>query len=112
LERAKRFPLLYCEKVEGGEAPVVINVQASRKLMALALACKPEELAAKFTERQGKPLAPVEVTGAPVQEAGQFVNMERPGSVTPPARCHVILLTIPCPQIVRRYQTPRPAKVS
>jgi UbiD family decarboxylase len=68
LEKAKRFPLLYCEKVEGGDAPVVINAQASRKLMALALECKPEELAAKFTERQGKPIAPVEVADAPVQE--------------------------------------------
>ena len=55
LEKAKRFPLLYCEKVDGGDAPVVINAQASRKLMALALECQPEQLAAKFTERQGKP---------------------------------------------------------
>jgi UbiD family decarboxylase len=68
LEKSKRFPLLYCEKVEGSEAPVVINVQASRKLMALALECPPEELAAKFTERQGKPIAPVEVSDAPVHE--------------------------------------------
>ena len=70
LEKAKRFPLLYCEKVDGSDAPVVINAQASRKLMALALECKPEELAAKFTERQGKPIAPVEVhdKAAPVQE--------------------------------------------
>jgi 2,5-furandicarboxylate decarboxylase 1 len=68
LEKSKRFPLLYCEKVEGSDTPVVINVQASRKLMALALECKPEELAAKFTERQGKPIAPVEVTDAPVHE--------------------------------------------
>ena len=68
LEKAKRFPLLYCENVEGGDAPVVINAQPSRKLMALALECQPEELAAKFTERQAKPLAPVEVTDAPVQQ--------------------------------------------
>ena len=68
LEKRKRFPLLYCEKVDGSEAPVVINVQASRKLMALALDCKAEELAAKFTERQGKPIAPVEVKDAPVHE--------------------------------------------
>ena len=27
LEKAKRFPLLYCEKVEGGDAPVVINAR-------------------------------------------------------------------------------------
>ena len=68
LEKSKRFPLLYCEKVEGSDAPVVINAQASRKLMALALECKPEELAAKFTERQAKPIAPMEVTDAPVQD--------------------------------------------
>jgi 2,5-furandicarboxylate decarboxylase 1 len=68
LEKAKRFPLLICENVEGSDAPVVINAQASRKLMALALECRQEELAAKFTERQGKPIAPVEITAAPVQE--------------------------------------------
>jgi UbiD family decarboxylase len=68
LEKAKRFPLLFCENVQGSDAPVVINAQASRKLMALALECRPEELAAKFTERQGKPIAPVEVSDAPVRE--------------------------------------------
>ena len=74
LEKSKRFPLLYCEKVEGSDAPVVINVQASRKLMALALECKPEELAARFTERQGKPIAPMEVTDAPVHEFVKLGN--------------------------------------
>jgi 2,5-furandicarboxylate decarboxylase 1 len=69
LEKARRFPLLFCEKVEGSEAPVVINAQSSRKLMALALECKQENLAARFTERQGKPLAPVEVSNAPVHES-------------------------------------------
>jgi len=59
LEKSKNFPLLFCENVEGSEAPVVINVQASRKLMARALECKPEELAVKFAERQSKPIAPV-----------------------------------------------------
>ncbi len=68
LEKIKRFPLLYCEKVEGSDAPVVINAQSSRKLMALALECKAEALAANFTERQGRPIAPVEVSDAPVQE--------------------------------------------
>ncbi|MGZ8490225.1 MAG: UbiD family decarboxylase [Candidatus Binatia bacterium] len=68
LEKAKRFPLLYCENVDGGDAPVLINAQASRKLMALALECQPEQLAAKFTERQGKPIAPMEVGDAPAQE--------------------------------------------
>src|SRR5438093_12073634 len=68
LEKSKRFPLLFCEKVEGSDARVIINAQASRRLMALAMECKPEELAAKFSERQGKPIAPVEVSEGPVHE--------------------------------------------
>ena len=68
LEKIKRFPLLFFEKVKGSNAPVVINAQASRRLMAIALDGKPEELARKFGERQSKPIPPVEVTEAPVQE--------------------------------------------
>jgi len=72
LEKSKRVPLLICEKVEGAEAPVVINAQASRKLMALALECRPDDLAVKFTERQSKPIAPVEIGQAPVHEVVQL----------------------------------------
>src|SRR5881409_1837365 len=36
--------------------------------MALALECRPAELAARFTERQNKPIAPVEVSEGPVHE--------------------------------------------
>src|SRR2546429_3091657 len=68
LEKIKRFPLLFFEKVKGSDAPVVINAQAGRRLMAIALDGKPEELARKFGERQSKPIPPVEVTEAPVQE--------------------------------------------
>jgi UbiD family decarboxylase len=68
LEKQKRFPLLLCEKVVGSDAPVVINAQSSRKLMALALECQQDDLAKRFTERQGKPLAPVEVSNAPVHD--------------------------------------------
>src|SRR5919108_4565836 len=68
LEKRKRFPLLFCETVEGGNAPVVINAQASRRLMAIALECGPEELAREFSERQVRPIQPVKVSEAPVQE--------------------------------------------
>jgi 2,5-furandicarboxylate decarboxylase 1 len=69
LEKRKRFPLLFCENVESSsKAPVVINAQASRRLMALALKCNPEELARRFSERQSKPIKPVEVNDAPVHE--------------------------------------------
>lgn len=68
LERRKRFPLLIFENPDNGQAPVVINAQASRRLMSVALQCKPEELARVFSERQSKPLAPVEMINAPVHE--------------------------------------------
>ena len=68
LERRKRFPLLFFENPPNGLAPVVINAQASRRLMSRALECKPEELARAFSERQSKPLPPVEMINAPVHE--------------------------------------------
>ncbi|HZH82264.1 MAG TPA: UbiD family decarboxylase [Phototrophicaceae bacterium] len=68
LERSKRFPLLFCEKVNGSNAPVVINVQASRKLMAFALECRADELAAAFSARQNRPIPPVELSAASVHE--------------------------------------------
>jgi 2,5-furandicarboxylate decarboxylase 1 len=68
LERRKRFPLLIFENPNDSQAPVVINAQASRRLMSIALQCKPEELARAFSERQSKPLTPVEMINAPVHE--------------------------------------------
>lgn len=68
LEKKKRFPLLFFENVEGGRAPVVINAMASRRLMAIALETKPEDLARKFTEHQAKMISPVEVSDGPVQQ--------------------------------------------
>ena len=71
LEKRKQFPLLFCEKVQGSDVPVVINAQASRRLMALALECEPRELARTFSERQAKPIPPVEIINAPVHEVIQ-----------------------------------------
>jgi 2,5-furandicarboxylate decarboxylase 1 len=68
LERRKRFPLLLFQNSDNGQAPVLINAQASRRLMSIALECKPENLARVFSERQSKPLAPVEMINAPVHE--------------------------------------------
>ena len=68
LERRKRFPLLFFQNSSNSQAPVVINAQASRRLMSIALECKPVELARAFSERQLKPLPPVEMINAPVHE--------------------------------------------
>lgn len=80
LERSKRFPLLFCENVNGSDAPVVINVQASRKLMAFALECRAEELASTFSARQNQPVPPIELSGPPVHEVvqlGEEVDLTR-----------------------------------
>jgi 2,5-furandicarboxylate decarboxylase 1 len=71
LENAKKHPLLYCENVAGSDAPVVVNLQASRRLMALALECEPRDLARKFAQRQSASLAPVDIDSAPVHEVVQ-----------------------------------------
>jgi len=71
MEKRKQFPLLFCEKVQGSETPVVVNAQASRRLMAMALQCDPRELARIFSERQEKPIPPVEMINAPVHEVIQ-----------------------------------------
>ncbi len=72
LEKLKRFSLLFFESVNGGEVPVIVNAQASRRLMAFALECKPEDLAKRFSERQSKPIPPLEVKNAPVHEIVKF----------------------------------------
>jgi 2,5-furandicarboxylate decarboxylase 1 len=71
LEHRKEFPLLYCENVVGSNAAVVVNAQASRRLMALALECESGDLARKYGERQSKTFAPVVIDNAPVHEAIQ-----------------------------------------
>lgn len=79
LEKGKQFPLLIFENVENSRAAVVINAQASRRLMAKALNCQPEDLARTFSERQSRPLQPVEMINAPVHEivkTDDEVNLE------------------------------------
>jgi 2,5-furandicarboxylate decarboxylase 1 len=80
MERNKEFPLLYCENVIGSSAAVVINAQASRRLMALALDCERGDLARKYSERQSKTYAPVAIDDAPVQEVirtGDEIDLTR-----------------------------------
>jgi 2,5-furandicarboxylate decarboxylase 1 len=80
LEKRKRLPLLYFENVSGYDAPVVINAQATRDLMAAAMQCGAHELARKFAERQAKPVPAVTVNSAAVQEVvelGDDVDLTR-----------------------------------
>jgi UbiD family decarboxylase len=80
LEKRKRLPLLYFENVSGYDAPVVINAQATRDLLSAAMECSTHDLARQFAERQAKPLPPVTVDNAAVQEVvelGDDVDLTR-----------------------------------
>jgi UbiD family decarboxylase len=80
LENRKEYPLLYCENVVGSDAAVVINAQASRRLMALAMQCEPRDLAKEYGKRQSKTLLPVEIETAPVHEVvqtGDHIDLTR-----------------------------------
>jgi 2,5-furandicarboxylate decarboxylase 1 len=71
---------LFCENVINCAAPVVVNAQVSRRLMALALECDPRDLARKFAARQAQTLTPVEIDKAPVHEIiclGDDVDLEQ-----------------------------------
>jgi 2,5-furandicarboxylate decarboxylase 1 len=80
LEKQKKYPLLYCENVAGYSAPVVINAQVSRRLMALALECEVRDLARTYGERQSRVLPPMEIESAPAQEivhTGNEIDLTR-----------------------------------
>ncbi len=80
LENQKRFPLLYCENVTGHSAPVVINAQVSRRLMALALECEIRDLARKYSERQSRIFPAAEIENAPAHEvihSGDDIDLRR-----------------------------------
>jgi 2,5-furandicarboxylate decarboxylase 1 len=80
LEDQRKYPLLYCENVAGYSAPVVINAQVSRRLMALALECDVRDLARTYAERQSRTLAPLEIENAPVHEiihTGDSIDLTR-----------------------------------
>jgi 2,5-furandicarboxylate decarboxylase 1 len=80
LEEQKKYPLLFCENLAGYDAPVVINAQASRRLMALALECDVGQLARKYAERQARVIPPLEIDNAPAHEvfqSGDAIDLTR-----------------------------------
>ncbi len=68
LEAGGRLPVLLFEAVDGHEIPVVTNVFASKRHLALALGTTPEQVAARFVEAQQNRIAPRVVDAGPVKE--------------------------------------------
>ena len=59
LERRRRFPVLIFEQVRGHSIPVVSNVMASRRGLAMALSVGETELPEEYAKRLKEPLKPV-----------------------------------------------------
>ncbi|MBI2938860.1 MAG: UbiD family decarboxylase [Chloroflexi bacterium] len=68
LEASRRYPALYCPEVVGSPWPVVTNLLASRRRLALALDVAERDLNATYREREGRRLQPRLVGDGPVKE--------------------------------------------
>jgi len=64
----RRRPVFLLENVKGSALPVVTNLHASRRRMALAMNAEPREVQRTFLKAMERPVAPVVVDGGPVKE--------------------------------------------
>lgn len=63
-----RFPALYFHRVRGSRFPLVSNVHADRRKMALALETEEHRLVDDYNARLARPIPPREVGDGPVKE--------------------------------------------
>ncbi len=85
LEQQNLDPVVLCNNVQGSRMPIITNVFASRKRLALSLGCEEAELNAVYREREDKRLKPVMVSEGPVQEViitGEKINVKELPVVT------------------------------
>lgn len=68
LQSRKRFPILIFEKVEGSSYPVIVNVNATRRRLALALGTEERKLIPELRKREERFIEPVFVENGPVKE--------------------------------------------
>ena len=64
----RRRPVLLLENVKGSAFPVVTNLHAGRRRMALAMNAEPRDLQRAFLKAMEHPVAPVVVDTGPVKE--------------------------------------------
>src|SRR5439155_1075563 len=88
-ERRRRYPILFFEKVEGSDIPIVCNVVASRRALAWALGVSPTALAAEYARRIKDHIKP------PVTPSPAFHQRVLTGSPLEIALCTAIDLHVP-----------------
>ena len=67
----RRRPVLLLENVKGSALPVVTNLHAGRRRMALAMKAEPRGVQRAFLKAMERPVAPVVVDTGPVKEVVQ-----------------------------------------
>src|SRR3990170_3831177 len=78
LQKEGRLPVFFFENIKGHDLPVVVNLFASRKLLACALETPPEKIVEKLIKAEEHPIAPVLVSKGPVKEmvrTGEAVDL-------------------------------------
>lgn len=68
LQEAERLPVLLFERVKGHAMPVVANLFATKRHLALDLDCSPAEVVERFASASKHRLLPKTVAGGPVKE--------------------------------------------
>lgn len=68
LEASGRFPALYVHEVEGHSIPVVTNLHATRRRLAMALDVEGADLVEEYRRREAAPIPPELVADGPVKE--------------------------------------------
>lgn len=68
LAAARRYPAVFCPRVKGSSFPLVCNLHADRKKMALALGTAEKNLTQEYLRRIRAPLSPVLVNKAPMKD--------------------------------------------
>lgn len=90
LEARGQYPVVWFEHVRGSDVPVVLNLHASEKRLALALDTSPEQLNATYVQRLERLIPPVMVSNGPVQEcvvSEDQIDLAKLPILTPFADC-------------------------
>jgi 2,5-furandicarboxylate decarboxylase 1 len=68
LEADDRLPILVFDKVQGHDIPIVTNLFASKRHLALALETSPQDVVTRFAAAQKNRIAPRTVASGPVKD--------------------------------------------
>ena len=79
LESSGRFPTLFVHEVEGFSMPVITNLHATRKRLAMALDVDANDLVEEYRRRESRPVPPELIKDGPVKEVERTGRGRGPG---------------------------------